>query len=146
MWEGPYLLFRGLAVADPYLCLGTDRGLAVALPQCDDNTSIEDGFEGTSPEEEVPNRAARLAIHPNPFNPQTTITFALERDEWAKVAVYELTGKRVAVIANRTFTGGEHSLTWNGCDFEGHVMPSGTYLVRLETESGVEARKVSLIR
>ena len=36
--------------------------------------------------------------------------------------------------------------TWNGCDVAGHAMPSGTYIVRLETESGAEARKVSLIR
>jgi S-formylglutathione hydrolase FrmB len=87
-----------------------------------------------------------LDAHPNPFNPQTTITFALKRDEWAKVGVYELTGRRMVVIADRIFDAGANALTWSGCDSQGRALPSGTYIVRLETESGVEARKVSLIR
>ena len=84
--------------------------------------------------------------YPNPFNPQTTVSFSLERDEWAEVGVYELTGRLVAVLDDRTFAAGTHSLIWRGCDSSGRAMPSGTYVVRLETESGVEARKVSLIR
>ena len=88
----------------------------------------------------------RLEAHPNPFNPQTIISFSLERDEWAEVGIYELTGRRVAVLADRTFTVGSHSLLWNGRDSQGREMPSGSYIVRLETGSGVEARKVSLIR
>jgi hypothetical protein len=74
-----------------------------------------------------------ILIAPNPFNPQTTITFSLEKDERTKVSVYELTGKRVAVLADRTFTAGEHSLLWSGRDSHGHSMPSGTYIVRLES-------------
>ena len=84
--------------------------------------------------------------HPNPFNPQTTISFTLPHDGWAKVAIYALTGKCVAVLADHTFTAGPHTLSWNGRDTDGRDMPSGAYLVCLETEDGVEARKVSLIR
>ena len=84
--------------------------------------------------------------YPNPFNPQTTITFSLERDEWAAVSVFELTGRRVALLTDRTFDAGTHSLTWSGRDEAGRSMPSGTYIVRLETESNVQARKVMLLR
>ena len=38
------------------------------------------------------------------------------------------------------------SVTWRGTNVSGRAMPSGTYVVRLETESGVEARKVMLVR
>ena len=41
---------------------------------------------------------------------------------------------------------GSRTFTWNGRDDAGRAMPSGTYIVRLEAESGVEARKVALIR
>jgi hypothetical protein len=96
---------------------------------------------------EVPLFAVGLkSVHPNPFNPQTTISFSLERDEWAEVGVYELTGRRVTELASREFTAGNHSLLWNGRDSHGRAMPSGTYVVRLESESGVEARKVLLLR
>jgi len=103
-------------------------------------------MDGTTevPEAGVP--LVRLRAWPNPFNPQTTITFSLERDEWAEVGIYELTGRRVAVLADRTFDAGTHSLTWSGCDEAGRAMPSGTYLVRLETESAVRAQKLMLLR
>ena len=89
---------------------------------------------------------AVLSSYPNPFNPQTTISFSLERDQWAEIGVYELTGKRVTVLTDRVYDAGRHSLTWNGRDSQGRAMPSGTYFVRLVTESGVEARKVMLVR
>jgi DNA-binding beta-propeller fold protein YncE len=87
-----------------------------------------------------------VRVHPNPFNPQTTITLSLEREERATVAVFDLTGRRIAVLADGIFTVGPHPLTWNGRNSQGRAMPSGTYIVRLETESGVEARKVMLVR
>ena len=109
-------------------------------------------FENINPttyvsDQEVPVRGSYIAaVYPNPFNPQTTITFALGHAQPAVGGVDELTGKRVVVLADRTFTVGNHSLLWNGRDYQGDSMPSGTYLVRLETESGVEARKVMLVR
>ena len=39
-----------------------------------------------------------------------------------------------------------HTLSRKGCDSLGSAMPSGTYIVRLETDTSVEARKVMLIR
>ena len=115
-------------------------GLQIAWPQCDEIVSVYDR-DGV-----IPISPLSLTAYPNPFNPQTTISFLLERSERAKVGVYELTGRRVAVLADRTFTAGEHSLLWNGRDVTGRSMPSGTYLVRLETESRIESRKLMLIR
>ena len=94
----------------------------------------------------IPPAVGLLQVYPNPFNPQTTVLFSLERAAVARVEVYELSGKRVAVLADRIFTGGEHSLLWNGRDFQGRAMPSGTYVVRLETGDTVEAQKISLMK
>jgi len=104
----------------------------------DQATAVADG--------NVPAAGLPLTVYPNPFNPQTTITFALERVEWASVGVYDLTGRRVDVLADGLLDAGPHMLIWNGLDVSGRAMPSGTYIVRLETESGAEARKVSLVR
>jgi len=95
---------------------------------------------------DVPVNAPVLAVYPNPFNPQTTISFSLGIGGSAKVAVFDVTGHRVTTLADRAFANGEHSLLWRGCDVAGRAMPSGTYIVRLETESSVEARKVMLLR
>jgi hypothetical protein len=95
----------------------------------------------------IPPAVTRLiSACPNPFNPETTITYSLSQPKWASIGVYELTGRRVVLLANDTFAAGSHSVTWNGRDENGRAMPSGPYLVRLESASGVEARKVMLVK
>lgn len=90
---------------------------------------------------------ARLSgIVPNPFNPRTRIMFSLDRAERVNVGVYELTGKRVAVLADEQFAAGEHSLLWNGCDMTGRSVPSGTYLVRLDSGATACTQKLMLVR
>ena len=95
---------------------------------------------------DIPAQVSRLAVHPNPFNPRTMIEFTLARTEWAEIGVYTLTGRRVALLAERVFAAGSHELPWNGCDSQGRAMPSGTYVIRLEIESKATARKVTLVR
>jgi len=137
---------KGVAAAGNYAYVADwDGGLQIAWRQCI-TVAIEDDPEETTPDEGVPSADLRLAVHPNPFNPQTTITFSLGRDEWATVSVFELTGRRVALLTDRNFDAGTHSLTWSGRDEAGRSMPSGTYLVRLETESAVGAQKLMLLR
>ena len=70
----------------------------------------------------------------------------LKRAEWAEIGLFALTGRRVALLASREFAIGMHSVTWNGRDAAGRPLPSGTYLIRLMTESGAQARKVMLLR
>jgi hypothetical protein len=132
-------------VADGYV-FGAIPGLRIAWRQCGGAVGIEDDPEASTPDQEIPSSRLRLAVHPNPFNPQTTISFSLDWTEQATVAVYSLTGHRVATLADRVLSSGPHTLTWTGRDSQGRAMPSGTYIVRLETDSGVEARKVSLVR
>ena len=95
---------------------------------------------------EVPSNLQLHPIHPNPFNPQTTISFSLPRTEGVAIGIYDLTGRRLTVLADRTFGAGTHALSWNGRDSRGLAMPSGTYFVRLATASEVSTRKVMLIR
>ena len=90
--------------------------------------------------------AKHLTVHPSPFNPETTVSFELARSERAEIAVYDLSGRRVTTLADRTLTAGTHTRTWNGRDAQGRAVPSGTFLVRLATGSGVEVKKVMLVR
>jgi hypothetical protein len=85
-------------------------------------------------------------IHPNPFNPLTTVSFSLPRTTWTDVSVYDLTGREVTTLASKMFNAGEHTLTWKGRDTCARAVPSGTYIVRLETEDRIESRKVMLVR
>jgi hypothetical protein len=90
---------------------------------------------------------ARLVDNrPNPFNPTTTITFTLAQAQRVTIVVSDIAGRTIATIADRTFGPGLNSVAWSGRDAAGHTVPSGTYLVRMETEDGAQARKISLVR
>jgi hypothetical protein len=87
-----------------------------------------------------------LSVHPNPFNPQTTISFSLDRDTKAEIGVYDLQGARVRLLASCAFGSGEHSVSWDGRDDGGRAAPSGTYLVSLRTDEGARTTKALLAR
>lgn len=88
----------------------------------------------------------RLAAHPNPFNPRTDVSFELERAGTARLAVYELTGRKVAELENDHLPAGRHVRVWDGRDGSGRDLPSGAYVVRLATESQTRSVKVMLLR
>ena len=87
-----------------------------------------------------------MGNHPNPFNPTTTITFAMERSQGVTISVFDVEGRRVATIANQIFGPGIHSVKWAGRDDSGRTVPSGTYLAQMETGDGDDVRKISLVR
>jgi len=104
-------------------------------------------FGGPSPVENVVRHTARLTdVSPNPFNPMTTVRFSLERSGIATVTVYDIAGRRIDVLADREFSAGEHELVWRGKDGSGREMPSGSYIVRLESAAGADSRTISLVR
>jgi len=73
--------------------------------------------------------SARVVLHPNfpnPFNPETEITFFAPRGQQTTVTVHDLRGREVAQLFDGDASGGRQSLTWNA---EG--LPSGVYFVRL---------------
>jgi len=87
-----------------------------------------------------------LSVHPNPFNPRTEIAFVLDRKQRAEISVYDLSGRRRCVLADRPFAAGGHTLVWDGRDTAGGLVSSGAYLIRLESASDVLVRKVTLLR
>lgn len=93
----------------------------------------------TSAESEagVPAAFRLLAAYPNPFNPRTTIPFELRAPAHAQVAVFDVLGRRVAVLADRPFAAGTHRLAWDAGD-----APSGLYFVQLNVAGAVRTRHV----
>ena len=86
-------------------------------------------------------RTGLTGASPNPFNPKTDIRFYLERETDVKVAVYDVSGRLVREIANRTFGPGEHSLP-----FDGRGMASAVYLVVLDAGGTRDVERVMLIK
>jgi aminopeptidase N len=91
--------------------------------------------------------AFRLAQnYPNPFNPQTTMRFSLPERRMVHLRVYDVTGRLVAILADRTYPAGAHSVEWNGTNHRGQPAASGIYFYRLQAGSDMATRKMLLLR
>lgn len=90
---------------------------------------------------------ARLeAPHPNPFNPRTSIEYAVPRDARVRLRVVDLAGRLVATLVDEVRVAGSHQVVWNGTDDRGAAVASGVYLVDFRADGARERRKVALIR
>ncbi len=101
---------------------------------------------GTNDGERMPLEFALTGNHPNPFNPSTTISFALPRGGQATLAVYDITGKRVRTLVSGFMTAGAHSAIWNGRDDGGRPAASGVYFAQLRAGTASATRRMVLLK
>ena len=85
--------------------------------------------------------------HPNPFNPETRLSFSLPTAGKASLAIYNLKGQRVATLLDKEeLPAGKHSLLWNGRDQQGSPVASGVYFQRLNFGAETLVRKMVLAK
>lgn len=84
--------------------------------------------------------------HPNPFNPTTSIGFALPRAIQTELVVYTIDGRRVATLVNEVLPAGEHHVSWNGQDENGRPVASGAYFYRLSAGDELQVKRMVLVK
>ena len=100
-------------------------------------TSAED-----EPNAEVPRQVQLMNNYPNPFNPQTVISYNLPQAMSVKLNVYNFLGQKVrTLVSGELRQAGTHTLTFNAAD-----LPSGTYFYQIKTEAGITTRRMTLIK
>jgi hypothetical protein len=102
---------------------------------------VVERLDGSEISPEVPAEFALEQNFPNPFNPSTTIRYALPEAAQVRLEVYTVTGQRVAVLAS-----GEQNAGWHTATFDGSRLASGVYIYRLEAGGFVQTRKLMLIK
>jgi hypothetical protein len=83
---------------------------------------------------------------PNPFTIETRLTYALPERGRARLAIYDVSGRKVAALADEVHDAGPYARSWDGRGAGGERVPSGVYFARLEFAGRVEARKIILTR
>lgn len=83
---------------------------------------------------------------PNPFNPSTTIDFALAGSARVKLDVFNLLGQQVRSLVNEALSAGTYRVSFDARGDEGRALPSGLYFYRLETGLASQTRKMMLLR
>lgn len=83
--------------------------------------------------------------YPNPFNPETSIEFALQKEQHVKLEVYNIAGQLVKILLDDVLPAGEHSTVWNSGS-SNHGVSSGMYFYRMTTKDYTATRKMILLK
>jgi Leucine-rich repeat (LRR) protein len=88
-----------------------------------------------------PDHFSSHSIYPNPFNPITNIIYGLPEHVNVQIIVYDISGKQLETLISEFQTPGYHSVSWNADN-----LPSGVYLIRMESGEFIETQKVVLVK
>ena len=95
----------------------------------------------------MPRQFALYANFPNPFNPSTSLEYALPEPTEVELAIYDVLGQKVqTLVAQQLQSAGYYRLTWDGSDAKGHTVSSGIYFYRLTTQNFTQTRKMLLLK
>jgi hypothetical protein len=93
-----------------------------------------------------PAATALVGIHPNPFNPETRVTFDLAGSQQVKLAVYDLKGNLVRTLVDESRPAGRHEVVWNGRDANDRQVASGVYMARLVAGGVSQMQKMIMVK
>jgi hypothetical protein len=87
-----------------------------------------------------------VSAKPNPFNPQTTVSFELAQAQDVRVSIYGLDGRLIRVLGEGPHPAGSHNLVWKGKDHSGRTVGSGVYFVMVQGREDTRRLKVTLLK
>jgi len=87
-----------------------------------------------------------LSVHPNPFNPMTSISLSLPETGLVRVQVYSLDGRLVRTLVDESRQAGPFEVRWDGTGETGLRMASGTYFLKLESPDGRDTRPILMLK
>lgn len=91
-----------------------------------------------------------LRNYPNPFNPETRISFGLPEAAQVSVAIYNMQGQLIRALVNEYRNAGSHEVIWNARDENGSQVAGGIYIYKLsvtgETKKSTLTKKMVLMK
>ena len=83
---------------------------------------------------------------PNPFNPETTISYYLKFDSFVSIDIFNIKGQKIKTLINDFKTSGHHLIVWNGKDDNDHDTASGIYFYKMKANEFIETNKMILLK
>jgi hypothetical protein len=100
------------------------------------------------PEESI-TKASKFHLEqnfPNPFNPETNISFVMPSQAKVNLTIYNILGQKVKTLVDRKLNSGPHSVIWKANDEQGNPVSSGMYIYVLSSGNTKLSRKMILLR
>ena len=103
-------------------------------------------YAGVSADNPVVTKTQLHKNYPNPFNPETTISFSINTPGRVQIDIYNIKGEKVCTLVREEYPAGNHSVVWNGTDNQNRSVASGVYMYRMSTENYSSTKKMILIK
>jgi len=84
--------------------------------------------------------------YPNPFNPATVIEFSLPERQQVKMDIYDISGRKIRTLIERTMAAGAHKTVWDGRNDNGEHVSSGMYIYRMTAGAYKFSKKLILLK
>ena len=148
--DGVPIDLPGIPRSRPYVCDWTGDGSLDLLVGAGDGIvrlyqgrSLAAVAMGESP---AADQALRLQAYPNPFNPHTTLAFRLEDRTHVRLSIYDVAGRRVALLKDGPLAAGSHAVPWPGVNDRGENLPSGVYFITYQFEGEKVIQRACLLK
>jgi len=106
------------------------------------------GWTTSSPTgtEDIPPAGILGQNFPNPFNPNTRITFSLENAGHVRLDIFDAAGRFMKTLVDGTLPSARHEVSWNGVDATGRAAASGVYFYSITVDGARDTKKMILLR
>ena len=109
--------------------------------------TISDPAAAKAAVQTLPEAFALADNFPNPFNPTTTIQYALPQAADVELTVYNVVGQPVRTLVAEHQSAGHYAVEWDATNDSGHSLSSGMYFYRLQAGGEfLEAKKMLLLK
>ena len=109
---------------------------------------IRAGSAGVAPDAVAgtPRPTGIIGISPNPFNPATTVAYAVAARTPLELTVYDVSGRLVRTLVSGVVAPGEHTTVFDGRNAGGDRLASGIYFLRFDTPERTQVRQLTLVK
>ena len=114
------------------------------------SVSSGDGTSSTKPTvlktEDTPLVFSLSQNAPNPFNPETIISYSLPQSEQVKLVIYNVLGQEIRTLVNAFKPAGRYRVVWNSKDDFGRSVSSGVYFYQITAGEFLNTRKMLILK
>ena len=111
-----------------------------------ENLSVDLRVIGRRDHKEIPFRLSVTNAFPSPSTDATVITYTVPAVGLVRVSIHDPAGRTVALLRHEPVAAGRHTDTWDGRADGGAPVAPGVYLVRVEQDGAVAARRMVRLR
>ena len=84
--------------------------------------------------------------YPNPFNPETTISFNIKENKNVVLEVFNTKGQKIKTLVNRNLQAGNHMVVWNGKNEKDIEVSSGLYFYKIKSGNYISVKKMIMMK